>query len=44
MSQVARLLGDRARYTGMADSELERVNGITLTAVQALLGWVSEVL
>lgn len=38
MSQLARLLDDRARCAGMADPELDRVNGIALTAVQALLG------
>lgn len=42
MPQLARLLEDQAGCVGMADPELERVNGIALTAVQALLGLISS--
>jgi hypothetical protein len=42
MPQSARLLDDRARCAGMADPELDRVNGIALTAVQAPLGLISS--
>ncbi|MFG3142856.1 hypothetical protein ACGFZA_42500, partial [Streptomyces sp. NPDC048211] len=42
MSQLVRTCGDRAGSICMADPEVQRVNDIALTAVQALLGLISS--